>query len=167
MPYPGTIITDDAFSIIKAASSALPILTALSLLIWITSASLSLPKPPNMTLKKLQFIALYIMYDKIAPDDPTSEPVTIITLLPNVNPIPHAAQPEYEFNIDITTGISAPPIGMMIRIPIRNDKPRIDQNAISDCSKTVQKINAISVTARIALTRCWHRKVRGAPEITP
>ena len=32
-------------------------------------------------------------------------------MLLRVKPIPHAAQPEYEFNIDTTTGISAPPIG--------------------------------------------------------
>jgi hypothetical protein len=33
--------------------------------------------------------------------------------LPSVNPMPAAAQPEYEFSIEITTGMSAPPIGMI------------------------------------------------------
>jgi hypothetical protein len=32
--------------------------------------------------------------------------------LPSVNPMPAAAQPEYEFSIEITTGMSAPPIGI-------------------------------------------------------
>ena len=39
-----------------------------------------------------------------------------------VKPIPAAAHPEYEFNIDTTTGISAPPIGIIIKKPIKKDK---------------------------------------------
>ena len=38
-----------------------------------------------------------------------------------VKPIPAAAQPEYEFNIEITTGISAPPIGIINKIPNKKD----------------------------------------------
>ena len=37
--------------------------------------------------------------------------------LPSVKPMPAAAQPEYELSIEITTGMSAPPIGMMISTP--------------------------------------------------
>ncbi len=39
--------------------------------------------------------------------------------LPSVKPMPAAAQPEYELSIEITTGMSAPPIGMMISTPNR------------------------------------------------
>ena len=55
-----------------------------------------------------------------------------------VNPIPAAAHPEYEFNIEITTGISAPPIGIIIKTPNINDnKTRvivqgISQNPVTD-----------------------------------
>ena len=38
-----------------------------------------------------------------------------------VNPIPAAAHPEYEFNIEITTGISAPPIGIISKTPTKNE----------------------------------------------
>ena len=53
----------------------------------------------------------------MAPEEPTNEPATINMELFNEKPIPAAAQPEYEFNIETTTGISAPPIGMMMRTP--------------------------------------------------
>ena len=48
----------------------------------------------------------------------------ISAMLPSVKPMPAAAQPEYEFSIDTTTGMSAPPIGMMIRTPNSNDGER-------------------------------------------
>ena len=50
--------------------------------------------------------------------------------LPSVKPMPAAAQPEYELSIEITTGMSAPPIGMMISAPntkaIERDQPEVD-----------------------------------------
>ena len=60
---------------------------------------------------------LHIIYERIAPDDPTNAPVIIKAVFSNVNPIPAAAQPEYEFNIEITTGMSAPPIGIINKTP--------------------------------------------------
>ncbi len=55
------------------------------------------------------------MYERIAPEEPTNAPVIISAVFSNVKPIPAAAQPEYEFNIEITTGMSAPPIGIIIK----------------------------------------------------
>ena len=49
--------------------------------------------------------------------------------LPSVKPMPAAAQPEYEFSIETTTGMSAPPIGMMISTPISSDSSVISQNS--------------------------------------
>ncbi len=51
----------------------------------------------------------------------------------NVNPIPAAAQPEYELSIDITTGMSAPPIGIIKRKPIKKETPNKIQNKFEDC----------------------------------
>ena len=45
---------------------------------------------------------------------------------------PAAAQPEYEFNIEITTGISAPPIGIINKKPIKNDTVSNIQNKLED-----------------------------------
>jgi hypothetical protein len=47
-----------------------------------------------MTEMKLRFIALHMMYERIAPDEPTSAPVMIIAVLWSVKPIAAAAQPE-------------------------------------------------------------------------
>jgi hypothetical protein len=45
-------------------------------------------------LKNERFIALHMMYDRIAPDDPTSEPAMISIELFSEKPMPAAAQPE-------------------------------------------------------------------------
>ena len=41
--------------------------------------------------------------------------------------MPQAAQPEYEFSIEITTGMSAPPIGTIIRKPSTSASATISQ----------------------------------------
>ena len=52
------------------------------------------PNPPKITLKNDRFIPLHIIYDNIAPEDPTSAPVIISAVFSKVKPIPAAAQPE-------------------------------------------------------------------------
>ncbi len=52
------------------------------------------PKPPAMTLMKLRFIARHMMYDRIAPDDPTKAPTTMSRSLLSMKPVAAAAQPE-------------------------------------------------------------------------
>src|SRR6056300_32718 len=125
-------MTDDAFFIKKAASSAFPLLTGLCSLFCDDEDCSVAPNPPNITLKNDLFIPLHIIYDRIAPDDPTNAPVIISAVFSKVKPIPAAAQPEYEFNIDITTGISAPPIGIINKNPIKNDTPNNIQNKLED-----------------------------------
>ena len=65
----------------------------------------------------------------MAPDEPTSAPVMISAILPSVKPMPAAAQPEYEFSIDTTTGMSAPPIGMMMSTPNASATSVMAQNS--------------------------------------
>ena len=48
---------------------------------------------------------------------PTKDPATINRLLSKTKPVAQAARPEYEFRSDITTGMSAPPIGITSIIP--------------------------------------------------
>ena len=57
-------------------------------------APLSVPKPPAITLRKLRFIAEHMMYDRIAPLEPTSAPTTISRSLLSMKPVAAAAQPE-------------------------------------------------------------------------
>ncbi len=47
--------------------------------------------------------------------------------------MPAAAQPEYELSMEMTTGMSAPPIGTMMSTPSRNDTPAIAQKPIYCC----------------------------------
>lgn len=69
--------------------------------------------PPNMTLNRFLFMALHIIYERIAPEDPTSAPTMVNNGLLSMNPSAHNAQPEYEFKTVMTTGISAPPIAFV------------------------------------------------------
>ena len=59
-------------------------------------------------------------------------PVIINAVFSKVNPIPAAAQPEYELSIEITTGISAPPIGIINKKPIKKDIASNIQNKLED-----------------------------------
>jgi hypothetical protein len=56
--------------------------------------------------------------------------------LPSVKPMPAAAHPEYELSIEITTGMSAPPIGMMMRMPSSSAMPVTSQKSIWLCDTT-------------------------------
>src|SRR5471032_2499912 len=115
------MMTVSALLMMKAASSAEPDLTGrCSCAPAGPPAAASPPKPPRITLKKERFIALHMMYDRIAPDEPTSEPAMISMALLSEKPMPAAAQPEYELSIDTTTGMSAPPMGMMMSTPSAN-----------------------------------------------
>ena len=73
------------------------------------------------------------MYGSIAPEEPTNAPVIINAVFSSVKPMPAAAYPEYEFSIDITTGISAPPIGIISKTPKMNEIKIIIQNKFSVC----------------------------------
>jgi len=53
--------------------------------------------------------------------------------LPSVKPMPAAAQPEYEFSIEITTGMSAPPIGTMISPPNTSAMTTMAQKSCAAC----------------------------------
>jgi len=110
-------------------------------------------------LKNERFIALHMMYERIAPLEPTSEPAMISIELLSEKPMPAAAQPEYEFNIDTTTGMSAPPIGMMIRTPSTNDSTAITMYGVHAGATPLEKQNtrpsATMASATSRLIRCW------------
>ena len=78
---------------IKAASSAEPILTGLVSLTCSPPAPSS-PNPPIITEKKDLFIATHMIYERIAPEEPTNAPVITRAKLFRVKPIIAAAKPE-------------------------------------------------------------------------
>ena len=63
--------------------------------------------------------------------------------------------------------MSAPPIGIIIKIPIKKDSARIAQNNHSFWSDTIKIIKPKMERPNMAFKKCWPLKVRGAPEIIP
>src|SRR5207247_3415472 len=63
------------------------------------------PTPPKRTLAKERFIALLIITASMKPEEPSSAPATIRTLLSRTKPSAAAEIPAYEFRIAITVGM--------------------------------------------------------------
>ena len=62
------------------------------------------------------------------PEKPSSVPAMISTLFDSTKPVAAEASPAYEFNSDITTGMSAEPIGITSNKPKTNASPAIVKN---------------------------------------
>ncbi len=58
-----------------------------------------------------------MMIDKMKPLAPSSEPAVISSLLSSTKPIATADSPAYALRIEITVGMSAPPIGITSSTP--------------------------------------------------
>ncbi len=101
------------------------------------------------------------------PDAPTSAPVTIISGLSSVKPMPQDAQPESEFRTEMTTGMSAPPIGNTTRRPQTRNSTVIAQNAPSPPQPAKASPAKIAVRPSSPLTARWPGKTSGEPVISP
>ena len=75
------------------------------------------PNPPTMMLASDRFIASAISLVKMPPDAPTRAPATISAQLPMTKPAIATAVPVNAFSSEMTTGMSAPPIGSTIMTP--------------------------------------------------
>ena len=80
-----------------------------------------------------RFIARPIMIVRNVPDAPTSMPLTIRTLFSSSKPVAAAASPVNAFSSEITTGMSAPPIGRTNSTP-NSDAPAISAQMSHCCS---------------------------------
>src|SRR5262249_43918274 len=69
------------------------------------------PNAPKSTLPIARFMARLIIIVSSVPDAPTSIPLTMSTLFDSSNPVAAAARPVKALSSEITTGMSAPPIG--------------------------------------------------------
>ncbi len=86
-----------------------------------TGAAVSpVPKPPMMMLASERFIASAISLVRMLPEAPTSAPAVMSATLPMTKPAMATAVPVKAFSSEMTTGISAPPIGSTMVTP----KPR-------------------------------------------
>src|SRR5262249_17975683 len=103
----------------------------------------------------------------MAPDEPTRAPVMIRAELPSVKPMPAAAQPEYELSIEITTGMSAPPIGMMMSTPNAKAAKTSSQKAIWLSARAKKAMSATMARARAMLMAWRAGRMMAAPLMRP
>ena len=75
------------------------------------------PKPAKRMLATERFIAVAISIVRIVPEEPTRVPATISATLSSAKPAAAAERPVNAFSSEITTGMSAPPIGSTTRLP--------------------------------------------------
>ena len=75
------------------------------------------PNPPIMMFMTDRFIASAMSLVRIAPEAPTRAPAMISTGLSITKPAIATAVPVNEFSSEMTTGMSAPPIGRVIVTP--------------------------------------------------
>jgi hypothetical protein len=126
------------------------------------------PNAPNSTLVSERFIARHISWLRMIPDDPTSAPEMMSTVLLMTKPVIAAAIPEYELSSEITTGMSAPPMGSTSPTPSASASAVPIQNTSGSGSGVA---TCHTPTARIAakispLTTCCPRYVTGRPVIS-
>ena len=75
------------------------------------------PKPPATIDGIERFIAVAMRFVRIVPDAPTIIPATISAVLSSAIPVAAAERPVNAFRSEITTGMSAPPIGRTTALP--------------------------------------------------
>ena len=120
-PYPGTMMTFCAYASWIAASSALTSRMLPPVGPPASPAESPVPKPPTMMAGIDRFIASAISLVRMPPDAPTSAPAMIRTELSMTKPAIATAVPVNALSSEMTTGMSAPPIGSTIVTPNASD----------------------------------------------
>ena len=94
-----------------------------------------------------RFIASAICFVRIEPDAPTSMPATISAVLSSAMPAAAALSPVNALSVEITTGMSAPPIGSTAVTPSAPAVRSSSQNRISASAPATMITAITSVTA--------------------
>ena len=149
-----------------ATSSAVARFTGRSLIAAADPASPA-PNPANSTLASERFMASVICTVRIRPAAPTRAPPMIRALLSIANPAAAAASPENELSSEITTGMSAPPIGTTASTPTARATPATPQYPAGSAATPPQMAIAMSPAPSRPLTTCWPGNTRGRPGKTP
>ncbi len=113
------------------------------------------PKAPNSTLPRDRFMALHMMLVRISPDAPTKAPLTISALDSMTNPAADAAIPENEFRKEMTTGMSAPPMGSTRTTPSTSATATSTQNTVGPAPATTQTARPSARAASAASPTRW------------
>jgi len=117
-------------------------------------AATTLPKAPKRTLATERFIARAIISVSSVPEAPTSIPLTISTFECRTKPVAAAARPVNAFSIEITTGMSAPPIGSTNTMPKRTAAPIMAMRSQKLTAAIATAPSAIAPAKRSALPIC-------------
>ena len=117
------------------------------------------PSPPKKTLPIERFMASAIWRVRIEPEAPTSMPPTISAVLSSARPAAAAESPVKALSVEITTGMSAPPIGSTASTPSAPAASRISQNSSSfSLPAAMTTASATAATASRPLTAFGMRK---------
>ena len=118
------------------------------------------PKPENSTLPSERFIAFAISCVSSVPAEPTTVPAMIIAALLSTKPSKATASPVSALYSEITTGMSAPPIGSVMVIPsssARANNPVTTAKVPFTCVATSAP-SASAATSSSRLRNCWPPK---------
>ena len=100
------------------------------------------PKPPAMIAGIERFIATAIRFVRIEPEAPTIMPATISAGLFSAIPVAAADSPVKAFSSEITTGMSAPPIGSTTALPSSAAQTSMPMKTASEWSPAAMSIAA-------------------------
>ena len=105
-------------------------------------ARVTWPNAPKRTFVIERFIARPIIIVSNVPDAPTSMPLTISTLFSSSKPPRPTASPVNAFSSEITTGMSAPPIGRTNRTPKSSAPATSAHSSHSSCTPATSAMPA-------------------------
>ena len=111
-----------------------------------------------------RFIAFAISSVSIVPEAPTSMPATIRTVFESTKPVADAARPVNALSSEITTGMSAPPIGSTNRMPKSSASPTRSHSTHWSCTPATSATPRATVASRTAMLKMfWPGNVIGRP----
>src|ERR1700733_13412479 len=155
------MITFEAYASWMAASSAAIERICASAAAAVATAVSPVPKPPMMMLASDRFIASAISLVRMPPDAPTRAPATIRAQFPMTNPAIATAVPVNAFSSEITTGMSAPPIGSTIITPNASEASTTMSRAGRLAVVSMNAAVPIAITASAALSTRPPLKITG------
>src|SRR6202171_2475068 len=148
-----------AYPICSAASAALVCRT-----VWSSgpptgpAAAFVPPNPPATMAGIDRFIALAIRLVRIVPEAPTIMPATIIAVLSSASPVAAAESPVSALSSEITTGMSAPPIGSTTITPSTAAETRTPTISSSDrWPRPIATAHPTETSSSDALSGCCAR----------
>ena len=110
-------------------------------------------------------MALHMSSVRRVPEEPTSVPATIMARLLIAKPSAATARPVKEFNREMTTGISAPPMGITMATPKNRARANTTRNAgvaAAAVALTVSQPQRPRITSKMRPFRMfWPGKVMG------